>query len=177
VLADVRNNQLEDMLSKMLGNFPDSFVSFKRRDTIEPISKPKGLPPDISKKAQKVNNNGEEASYLTLREIESYDWSQIIGNYNYINFKDYKTYKETKEQPNSTSHSGGRKEVMISTSEADEFLEKPYKMSSLNDYFVKISWTNTMKEQLGEEWWQFVEGLKKLSTNPDHVRIVFSFCS
>lgn len=50
----------------------------KPKDALVYISTPKGLPPDVSKRGQRVlsDENYHSRSYLTLRELVEFDWSR-----------------------------------------------------------------------------------------------------
>ena len=50
-------------------------------DFLEPISEPRGLPPNVSKNIADMlaNSDGQFASWLLIDEVIAYNWSDVVG--------------------------------------------------------------------------------------------------
>jgi len=74
ILADVRNGR--------------GFAGIKTGEGFNPISMPRGLPNDVSKETKRASDgmggDGHSHSWLTLRELLDYDWTQETGKQGWV---------------------------------------------------------------------------------------------
>lgn len=59
------------------------FLAGVRRTEVEPISKPRGLPDDFERLDNEPNWE-HSFSWLTIKELEEYDYSKIVKTYDMI---------------------------------------------------------------------------------------------
>lgn len=73
-------------------------------DAVKPISEPRGLPGNVSafvkKQSEEWGNDGHSHSYLTLEELENFDWHQKVKMDCYVSKKDAEEYKKNGTLPN-----------------------------------------------------------------------------
>jgi hypothetical protein len=106
VLADVRNGW--------------SFAGYDLGDAVVPISKPRGLPEDVTDVVKNESGgwgcDGHSYSYASFREILEYPWDSVIVKRGYVGESEFVKYlKEGK--PNSYSGGVGGWSVVIITNE------------------------------------------------------------
>ena len=74
-------------------------------EPVIPISLPKGLPKDVSKfvneKANEWNLDGHSHSFLTLEELEKYEWKKKVKMERYVTKEQKKEYDEKGIKPDS----------------------------------------------------------------------------
>lgn len=74
-------------------------------EKIKPISEPKGLPQDVSKYVKKQSDewatDGHSRSFLTLEEIEKYNWKKKVKRNAFVSKQQAKDYKEKGIVPKS----------------------------------------------------------------------------
>lgn len=72
-------------------------------EEISPISLPKGLPKDAGDFTKKEyadwNGDAHSCSWLTLKELESYDWHKKVKRCANVSEEQIKEYKETGKKP------------------------------------------------------------------------------
>lgn len=121
-------------------------------DQVKPISKPRGLPEDVSKfvlkKSEEYGVDGHSHSHISLSELEKYNWGFKISIDAYVD-------KEVAEEFNKTGI-------------------KPTEYAALSSHGVAIQWTET----IGDLCKQFLLTCMPQLTNLKkfgEVRIVFWF--
>jgi hypothetical protein len=168
ILADVRNGR--------------GFAGVKTGEGYNPISMPKGVPDDASDTYQNQvedwNGDGHSHSYFTLKELKVYDWDQTTVSYGVVSERYYKEIKETGESP--TSYSGGisGKNIEVVNEEVmDGILSGTIERFEGIEYYVRMRWGVTYKEEAGLFYTDSIKALEELSEseNQDDVRIVFFF--
>lgn len=159
ILANVRNN-------RELSGLPTEA-------TFEPISKPRGLPKDVSfivgNLSEAYGVDGHSHSYLTLKEILDYDWERkkrvlnaIVDEENYIRFKENK-------YPYSFCYKCmGPKTKEISNEEMEAFISGKTKKDNNLKYVTVI----TFEEKYSESCKQFFN-----DTIPKLKDMVAEFCT
>lgn len=79
ILADVRNGR--------------GFAGIVTGEGFNPISAPRGLPPDVSPQVKAQSNSwdgdGHSHSWLTLNELLDYDWTQETGKRGWVTLAQY----------------------------------------------------------------------------------------
>lgn len=176
ILADVRNGS--------------GFDGVDTGDGFNPIFDPRGLPEDVSKDYKQLVDNygvdGHSHSWVTLDELDSYDWNQVTKHRGYVSPLEYKVFKE-KGHPNSWSGgvSGGKVEH-ISNELMDRVLERKEYMKELETkgyvekgkhYYTQVEWQETYRDSVGDTFFKSVESVRDLLKRPDvlDVRLVFFF--
>ena len=131
VLADVRNGTWSDK--------------------IPPISQPRGLPEEHADYDDNSYGFGDHSfSWLTLRELQDYDWNQTITNRGYVSDAQVAELK------------GGK---------------KPTSYAGWSSSGQQVTWVDTVGGMVGEDVFEDLNTLAKLAANPDDVRLVFGFDS
>lgn len=178
ILADVRNGY--------------GFAGVPTGSHINPISDPKGLPDDVSHEvymeAKKWGRDGHSHSWLTLRELQEYDWNQAKVHVGIVDVAEYATFK-AKGAPTSWSggvHGPNVKEV--SNKEMDDIFRKLQSGEMTIDpdsnefqlliggihYITRITWPETYRESAGYFYTHHLPLLASFG-DPDSVRLVFWF--
>ncbi len=122
-------------------------------EDLTPISQPRGLPVDVSQYVKKCSDdydNGHSHSYVTLKELEKYDWKQKLKMNAMVNEKQAKEYKE--------------KGI------------KPTTYAAYSSYGVNLEWEETYYDQCKYFVDKVIPQLQKLKKFGE-VRMVFWFDS
>jgi hypothetical protein len=176
ILADVRNGH--------------GFAGVKTGGGFNPISEPRGLPDDVSDQVAKASEGNHTPSWLTLREILDFDWTQRTEKQGWATLAAWVKWwpgDEGGPYPRSAGVSGGD----VRHIPADEMRElvKRWRDATDRDAFLKrypstyalAEWTASYAACVAGEWWNFtVPRLLKLAggiPGAEQVRIVFSFDS
>lgn len=162
VLADVRNGR--------------GFAGIDTGNAIEPISKPKGLPVDVSPEVRSVSEDwgcdGHSHSYLTLSELKGYAWDKKMVNRGYVSLEGYRELKKEAKPNCWCGDVGGQNVVKISPDMASDIKSGP----TVKSYYVRMEWEDSIKDYC-RHFIEFMFPLLEKVANgkPDHVRIVFWF--
>lgn len=187
MLADVRNGV--------------GFAGCDTGDGFNPIATPKGLPDDVSPEVKKESGDygvdGHSHSYLTLSELEAYDWHGQktkqrgwVGALEFMNF-------QVKGHPSSWSGGVmGQGVRHVSNKEMAELVERhspalnalaaelvddPFRdfanvPTELKSVYTQVEWEESYAEPAKEFLDETMPKLRELANgNPDSVRIVFWF--
>ena len=176
ILADVRNGS--------------GFAGVDTGDGFNPIFEPRGLPEDVSKDyKQLVDNYGEDGhshSWVTLEELDSYDWNQITNHRGWVDPIQYKIFKEKgKPEEWSGGVSGGGVDH-VTNEQMDRVLNNKSYMKELEakgyvkdkkNYYTLVEWTETYRESAGDRFFESIENVRELLKRPDvlDVRLVYFF--
>jgi hypothetical protein len=151
----------------------------RNRYDIEPIVRPRGLPGDISNEVQseadRWNGDGHSHSWLTLKELQEYDWNKNYVNSGLVDVEGYKEFKE-KGKPSSYWQAGGGNH--ITNQEMDEFVASD-KKGGFSDPCTYVEWQESGTESVDDFLTQTIPKLEKIKgeDKPENVRIVFWFDS
>lgn len=162
-----------------------------------PIAHPKGMPLDVSKEVYALYDQsglydgydiwlGDHShSWLTLEELDSYDWTQTTRKRGIVSLKEFAAMQaEGRARP--TEYSGGvfgQKIVTVSEETARAQLESLNGLVAPVDVtvYVDVSWSVTYAEAAGELYSKLIPNLRILrdteSVSSSDVRIVFGFDS
>lgn len=184
ILADVRNGT--------------GFAGVKTGEPFNFISEPKGYPDDISKELRhdiegEYNEDGYDdsiphlsnehsASWLTLKELTDFDWTQIHRGYGCIDEKTYREYVMKDIHPNSyCGDVGGGGVIKINETEMVDLINGKYPRQSDKKYYTYCYFSpETYKECAGGFYEDVIPVLVSLIPEggaDEDVRIVFDFDS
>lgn len=181
-----------------------SYITFaaladvRNRWEIVPVAPQKGFPKDCSVREEIESpetlwgwgghtdrrpyaNLGEHSfSWLSLAELNGYDWNQKVTESGYVGLDGYKEFLK-KGQPTSYCQGvWGGKVVHISNEEMTQRVKNRKKSPQDQHLYTLVQWTTT----LSEECVGFMEFLKELNNyadlnkiDPVDLRIVFGFDS
>lgn len=125
---------------------------------VAPISPPKGKPndfcPEIARELLSCGSDAHDISWLTLGEIQAYDWCQMIGCVGYVD-PEYEIH--FKHRPKT-------------------FPPSVPNVCGFSTRKVKVRWFTTALEAGGRFHSDVIPYLKQLG-KPEEVRVVFWFCS
>lgn len=180
ILADVRNGY--------------GFAGCDTGDGFIPISKPKGLPGDVTAEALDALSNEHTPSYVTLDEMLAYDWTRSTVRRGWVCAEVFERWDRCKQWEGPTDWSGGisgrdiehitdvemrrRIAVFIGDKCGNEYTDAlaAFLYKNKNTY-CNISWTVSYTEAAGELWGVVFPLMLKLSREYKGVRLVFDFDS
>ena len=159
ILADVRNGY--------------GFAGYDTGEGFVPISKPRGYPKDASEEARKASEDydvdGHSHSWVTLAELEAYDWNQTTKHRGYVDEKQFKVYEE-KGKPEECCGGIGGGSVLIVGNDTMRKGKKP----KGRDMYTQVEWEETYADSV--RWFidRVIPALRELG-KPENVRMVFFF--
>ena len=145
-----------------------------------PISKPKGISEDASDEVKAELDSwgvdGHSHSWLTVKEILEWShWTDIRITSGYISEKQYREFDPGKGPDSWAGGMAGPKRLMI-TRENFDALDEAGKLDKEIDYCINVSWPNSYKELVGDEFLlELMSTLQALDPDPANVRMVFWF--
>lgn len=177
ILADVRNGS--------------GFAGCDTGTGFIPISKPKGLPKDVSKEIQEEYDDwdidGHSHSWHTLKDLLEYDWTQITEKHGMLDAKEYKEWLRWKKGEGKGPSSycslvSGPSIHIISEKEMEDRIVNYQKEHENNtelslDFFYlycNIKWKEPYYRAAKDFWSETIPRLLRLGKLED-VRIVFWF--
>lgn len=196
---DNRNYDLFAMLADVRNGF--GFAGCVTGEHINPISKPKGYPEDMcdelrsdlgehdddwwdSEEYDKRPHLSDEhsGSYLTLKELLAYDWTQGHCTQGYLSKEEYASSIYRGEHPNSWCGGvGGKGVVHVSEETMRKIIEGTYPVKPDEQYYVFCTFpSETYAKKAGEFYDLTIPALKTLipeGGTEEDVRIVFDFDS
>jgi len=119
ILADVRNGR--------------GFAGARTGSGFQPISSPRGLPPDVDERIRSVSDSwgadGHSHSFLTVAELLAYDWTQVTSHEGMVPFSEFLNWshwpRHHGECPDSYSSGVSGRDVKIIEMEAgDKLIEE-----------------------------------------------------
>lgn len=180
ILANVRNGR--------------GFAGIKTGGGFVPISEPRGIPtdasPQVARRSDGYGIDGHSHSWLTLREILEFDWTQVSHKQGYTGLRAYATWYPKKGRSPSSYSGGvfGNSVRYITVDDMDGLVKEWRDLDAAgrlamerkhSSVYVLAEWDETYATAAGDEWWkQTVPSLLKMCgplTAADDVRIVFFF--
>ena len=170
ILADVRNGV--------------GFAGFRTGEKFNPISKPKGYPEDIAKES--YGFLGDEwrhhsASYLTLKEIFDFDWTQIHRSFGVVSEKDYRDHVMKGELPDLWCRDISVPDcIKISEVEMVDLIQDSYPREEGKYYYTACYFAPETYADFAKTFLKNMKILKCFvpeNGSLDDVRIVFDFDS
>lgn len=163
ILANVRNGY--------------GFAGCDMGDPITPISMPKGLPDDVTEtvkaESERWGVDGHSHTWLTLRELQEYDWDQESIRRGAVSLEEYETRQRTGQDYQDWC--GGIHGPNIVTIPAILVESKAKRLlNEKKKVYVQDEWAVSLRETMN----YFIEGtMKSLAElgEPDDVRIVIWF--
>jgi hypothetical protein len=182
VLADVRNGY--------------GFAGIPTGEVITPICSPKELPKDCTDKVKLESEiwgcDGHSHSWLTVAELDSYDWDKGIIIYGCLTQSQYAALKNG-EKPNSWSGAiSGPNVLLMSVTDYENLSEEeknhpeklfprfrtnPFHDPNPNwpiEIYISAQWDTSLRDQCLDFLNQTMPKLRELGS-PEDVRIVFWF--
>ena len=169
ILANVRNGR--------------GFAGIKTGEGFNPISEPRGLPPDVSSLVKAVsdrwNGDGHSHSYFTVAELLAYDWTQVSCLQGWVNgptFAEWNRWGRSHGQSPKTCCGmvTGPNIEHISTKEMEKRLRETEDNASLFHTYCLAEWTEPYYKAAGSFISETMPRLWHLG-KPEDVRIVFWF--
>lgn len=163
ILADVRNGY--------------GFAGFTTGEGFSPISKPKGLPEDVTESVKEKSDSwdcdGHSHSYLSLKELLDYDWEQTTINQGMLTKDEFDRLMDNDWWKEKTT--GPDKEGFYWLPKAPNHYSS---MISGSVEVVSFKYKTTYREAAEYFYKQVMSQLKRLAIlagGPENVRIVFWF--
>lgn len=194
-----RNYDLFAMLANVRNGF--GFAGYVTGERINPISKPKGYPEDMCDElksdlgthdsdwwdSEEYNkrphlSNEHSGSYLTLKELLAYDWTQEHRSKGYLSQKEYESSIYRGKHPNSWSADvSGKGVVHVSEKNMRRIIKGIYPAKPDERYYVFCTFpSESYAKKAGEFYDLTIPALKTLipeGGTEEDVRIVFDFDS
>lgn len=136
-------------------------------ENVTPISYPRGFPPDFNASAIEYHDLGEHSfSWLTIEELESYDWDAVLSKRACISWNQWLQFRKTRTPPDDYSADA--------SDTVDELGAEAALAAGKTHHAVRIPFTVTVADAVGENWFEFMRMVKTLGPG---ARIVFGFDS
>lgn len=165
ILANVRNGR--------------GFAGGDTGDGFVPISKPRGVPKDASREyLQHVvqwKDDGHSHSFLTVAELDAYDWNQTTKHRGWVDLKEYKVFKETGTPPNWYGGVVGACVKHVSAEDMDRLLSGEDIPAEGLSYYTRVEWPETYAASCEHFLTKTLPALRALDPDPNNVRVVFFF--
>ena len=170
ILADVRNGT--------------GFAGLRTGEKFNPISEPKGYPEDISERSYNflgADWGHHSASYLTLKEIFDFDWTQIHRSFGVVSEKDYRDHVMKGELPDSwCGDISGPDYIKISEVEMVDLIQGYYPREEGKYYYTACYFAPQTYADSAQHFLKNMNVLKNFvpeNGTLEDVRIVFDFDS
>lgn len=143
-----------------------------------PISQPRGLPfgtsDEVRGEAQDWGYDGHSHSWLTLRELQEYDWQRVTKRVGWVNDKEYAHFREHGRPREWSGGVSGRSVMHLTNEMMDALLDGHIIKRDDLYYYTLVEWEETYRESVKHALDEIMPKLVKLG-DPDDVRIVFWF--
>lgn len=167
VLANVRNGY--------------GFAGCDTGDGFIPIADPKGLPEDVSvmvkAESDKWDSDGHSHSWITLKELQAYDWDRETRKRGVIPAEEYDKLgygNAPKEWSGWVSGPG----IVVVPHDDYEHLKKTGDLSPSAKYYVQTDWSLKYRDRFKHYFDKHLPRLAELAElygGPENVRVVFWF--
>ena len=168
ILADVRNGR--------------GFAGIDMGDPLSVIAAPRDLPEDVSPlvRAAACEYQGHDTSWLTLEEIDDFDWEQTATLRGVVDWEAFLKWKKDGARPYEYCGSiSGRSIVTMSADMAISIVDCDHTVVQLYpgaEVHVQVEWHEPYRDLCREFLQDFVPVLRTLG-EPQDVRMVFWFDS
>ena len=158
ILADVRNGR--------------GFAGVKTGDGFNVIAEPKGLPGDVDLATLEALSGDHTPSWLTLGEIEAFDWEQVTFRTGLVDDVD-------KEHPDG----GAAAAIQAYADEHGILPDGTWVCGGISgpreEQFKRVTWPTTYRQAAWtDDWDAIVKSMREESGgDPSSVRVVFDFDS
>ena len=157
-------------------------ADIKNYHGVKPIGSNKGLPKDISAIVLHELRNGcncdDAFSYYTLKELEDYDWNQIVHIEKYVSLDSYKEWMSRGKKGSPERYCTGTTAKVISNEEMERLISENVSFEWGTEPYTEAKWSETYAEASYPLYEKMMPELKKLSEEcggTENVRIVFGF--
>lgn len=167
-----RNYDLFAILANVRNGY--GFAGVDTGDGFNIIHAPKGVPEDATEPYRyQVNRwgaDGHSHSWLTLAELEAFDWEQTTKHRGWVSAGEYIAFK-AKGKPESWSGAiSGRDIKHVSHEE----MERRIAEGTAAQCFTKLEWGESYKDSAARFHQETIPALRELG-DPEKVRTVFFF--
>lgn len=167
ILADVRNGT--------------GFAGCRTGERFNSISLPKGLPDDIDKESEDYLWGGHSDSWLTLKEIEVFDWNQMHRDYGVVDEASYRDcVMQGKEPLCWCGDISGPDIIKLTENEMVDLIQNKFPRNDSKHYYTGCYFSPCPYRDSAEFFLKQMEVLKKYipdGCTTEDVRIVFNFDS
>ena len=150
-------------------------------EKFNPISEPKGYPEDMCEDSEDFLSNGHSASWLTLKEIFDFDWTQTNRRYGVLSEEEYKnTVMKGKYPDNWCGDIIGRDIITILETEMVDLIQGKIPHEEGKRYYTGCYFNPLPYSDYAEHFLKAMEKLKDYVPEDgdfEDVRIVFDFDS
>lgn len=177
---DARNYNLFAILAGVRNGV--GFAGCRTGEPFVPISNQKGYPSDICEISMEFMSEEHSASYLSLTELEKYDWTRLHRNYGIISEDVYKNTIMKGGEPESwCGEIVGPDIKIVSETEMVDIIFNIKKRDIGKRYYTGVyMYPKTYADTVDHFYYKTIPVLKSLvpvNGTSDDVRIVFDFDS
>lgn len=165
VLADVRNGR--------------GFAGVRTGSGFVPISKPRGLPEDVSSEVkvadERWGDDGHSHSWCSLQELLDYDWDRITTLEGDVDEANYRIFKAEGNPSEWYGGVGGGGIKVVLNSDMERVLAGDRELGV--EYYTRVSWEVTYRQAIGVGWFDALNTLRVLRERlgAREIRLVFWF--
>ena len=144
---------------------------------MKPIAELRGLPEDATEETRKEVDDGlHSVSWLSLPEILSYDWDQVVRMEGWVGPEEFKRYMERGAPESYCRGVGGGNVAHVSNSDMRRIVQNgPYPWEKDKSFYTLLHWEEKYRDVCGNLF-AMLDEVKKLG-DPERIRIVFGFDS
>jgi hypothetical protein len=172
-----RNYDLFAVLANVRNGF--RFAGCDTGDAFVPIAMPKGLPDDVSgpvKKLERDCPDWHSHSWLTLRDLQDYDFDRTHIHRGYVSENGYRTFLEKGYPDSWNGDVMGETIIKITNEQMTRLIGGSTRPNEEYSYYTQLEWETPYRDCFPSLFTKIIPRLEELSGgDPDAARIVFWF--
>lgn len=173
---DARNYDLFAILADVRNGY--GFAGVKTGDGFNIISKPRGLPADVSPEVRACSDqwdwDGHSHSWFTVAELKAFDWNQETRHQGWVGESDFKHYIKNGKPNSWCGGVGGITIEKVSMTDMTDIIKGTFVIDRTKSYYTLVSWTEKYSDSVSEFLNETIPKMEKLGPTND-VRCVFWF--
>lgn len=152
----------------------------RAREELTPIAEPRGLPEDVSRwlcnESRMWGVDGHSHSWLSISELEGYEWNRFITRSGYVTPSEYRHYLVNGKPNGWCQGAAGARVVHVSNSQMDSICAGVIPDPGAS-YYARLEWRQRLSDACGDFVDESIPALRALmgKRRVEDVRMVFWF--